>query len=38
MANVEACLSAREDPESSFHHCGSCVRLVLDCLSAGKTL
>ena len=34
---VEACLSAREDPENSFHHCGGPVRLALDCLSAGKT-
>ena len=37
MNHVQACLSAREDRESSFHHCGGPVKLVLDCLSAGKT-
>ena len=37
MKHVEACLSAREDRESSFHHYGGPVRLALDCLSAGKT-
>ena len=25
MKHVEACLSAREDRESSFHHCGGSV-------------
>ena len=28
MKHVQACLSAREGRESSFHHCGSPVRLV----------
>ena len=37
MNHVQACLSAREDRESSFHHCEGPVRLVLECLSAGKT-
>ena len=37
MKYVEACLSAREDPESSFHHFGSTVKLVQACLCAGKT-
>ena len=37
MKNVEACLSAREDRESSFHHCRGTVRLVEGCLCAGKT-
>ena len=36
MAHVQACLSAREDRESSIHHCGGPVRLVLDCLCAEK--
>ena len=35
MNHVQACLSAIEDRESSFHNCGGRVRLVLDCLSAG---
>ena len=37
MNHVEACLSAREDRESSFHHCGRPVRLVQACLCAGMT-
>ena len=37
MNHVQACLSAREDPESSFHHCGGSVRLVQACLCVGKT-
>ena len=36
MAHVEACLSAREDPENSFDHFRSTVRLVQACLCAGK--
>ena len=37
MKHVQACFSTREDRESSFHHCGSPVRLVQACLYAGKT-
>ena len=37
MKHVDACLSAREDRESSFHHCGSPVMLVQVCLCTGKT-
>ena len=37
MKLVEACLSAREVGESSFHHCGGTVRLVQACLCAGKS-
>ena len=37
MKHVQACLSAREDRESSFHCCGCPVRLVKACLCAGKT-
>ena len=37
MKQVQACLSAREDRESSFHHCGRPVRLVKARLCAGKT-
>ena len=36
MNHVQACLSTREDRESSIHHSGGPVRLVLDCLCAGK--
>ena len=36
MKNVEACLSDREDRESSLHRCGGAVRLVQSCLSPGK--
>ena len=37
MKNVEACLSAREDRESSFHCCGGPVRLLQAWFCAGKT-
>ena len=37
MKQVQACLSAREDRESRFHHCGGPVRLVQACLCMGKT-
>ena len=37
MKYVDACLSAREDGESSFHHCGRPVRLMEAGLSEGKT-
>ena len=37
MKNVQACLSARKDLESSFSHCGGPVMLVQACLNAGKT-
>ena len=37
MKHVEACLSAREDRESSFLYGGGPVRLVQACLCAGKT-
>ena len=37
MKYVEACLSAREDRESSFHRCGGPVRLSQACLYVGKT-
>ena len=36
MKHVEACLSARKDGESSFHHCGGLVKLVQACLNARK--
>ena len=36
MKHVSACLCAREDRESSFHHFGGPVRLVQACLCAGK--
>ena len=32
MKHVQACLSGREDRESSFDRCGSPVRLVQACL------
>ena len=32
MKHVQACLSAREDRESSFHNCGGPVRLGQACL------
>ena len=35
---MQACLSARKDRESSFHHCGGPVKLVKDCVCAGKTV
>ena len=37
MKHVEACLSAREDGESSFLRCGGTVRLVQSCLCSGKS-
>ena len=37
MKLVQACLSAREDRESSFHHLGGAVRPVQTRLCAGKT-
>ena len=37
MKHVEACLSAIENRESSFHHFESTVRLVQASLRAGKT-
>ena len=37
MNHVQACLSAREDRESSFHRYKVSVKLVKACLFAGKT-
>ena len=37
MKHVEACLSAREDRESSFHHGGGPLRLVQAYLCVGKS-
>ena len=37
MKKVQACLSAREDGQSSFNICGRPVRLMQACLSEGKT-
>ena len=37
MKQVQACLSAREDGECSFHRCGRPVRLMQACLCEGKT-
>ena len=37
MKDVEACLSAREDRESSFNPCRGTVRLVQVCFCAGST-
>ena len=37
MKDVQACLSAREKRESSFHRCGGPVRLVQSCLGAGNS-
>ena len=37
MKQVQACLIAREDRESSFHYYGSPVRLMQACLCGGKT-
>ena len=36
MKLVEACLSARNDRESSFHQWGGAVNVVQSCLSAKK--
>ena len=33
MNHVEACLSAREDRENCFHHCGGPERLVQDLIT-----
>ena len=38
MIQVQAGLSASEDLESSFYHCGSPVKLVHACLSTRKEL
>ena len=38
MKHAQACLSSRKDVESSFHHCGSPVKLVQACLCAVNTL
>ena len=35
--HVEACLSAREDRESSFDHFGSTMMLLQDCLCAEQS-
>ena len=37
MKQVQACLSAGEDGENCFHHCGRPVRLMQACLCEGKT-
>ena len=36
MKHVQACLSAREDRESSFRRCRGPARLVQACLCEGK--
>ena len=36
MKHLKACLSARVDRESSYHHCRGPVRLVQACLCEGK--
>ena len=36
MKHVQDCLGTRKSRESSFHHCGSPVKLVQACLNAGK--
>ena len=33
MNHVETCLSAREDRETFFHHCGDPERLVQDLIT-----
>ena len=38
MKHVHACLSAKEERESNFLHCGGTVGLVQACSCAGKTL
>ena len=38
MKHVQACLSARKDVESSFHHFEGPVKLVQACLCAANTL
>ena len=37
MKHVEAYLSAREERERTFHHCGGTVGLVQACSYAGET-
>ena len=37
MKHVQAYLSASEERESSFHHCGGTVGLVQTCSYAGKS-
>ena len=37
MKHVQVGLSARDDREISFHHCGSPLRLVQACLCAEKS-
>ena len=37
MKHVESSLSARDDLESSFHHCDGLVILVQACLCAEQT-
>ena len=37
MKHVQACLSAREERENNFHHCGGPVRLVQSCLGAANS-
>ena len=34
MMHVQACLSARKDGESRFHHCVGLVKLMQTCLNA----
>ena len=36
MKLVQACLGARKDLESSFHHCGGPVKLVQACLLSAR--
>ena len=36
MMHVEACLSPRDDRESSFYRCGGCESLLQTCLCAGN--
>ena len=38
MKRMQACLSAMEDRESCFHHCGGPVGLVNDSLCSVKSL
>ena len=38
VKQVQACLSANKDGESSFHHCGDPVKLVQASLCAGNTI
>ena len=37
MKHVQACLSTKEDRESSFHRCCGRVRFVQTCLCVGKS-